>query len=97
MAMAVEPYTERVFRESIPPDPIALCLARNKLVDQQCSLCKSFRGADEVLRNKIGYFVAKTEDRRRFDSHQRRLCGNHICQQLNVSGGELLSVTQKPF
>src|SRR5262245_32664090 len=97
MAMAVELDAERIFRESISLDPIAIRFAHYEFINQQCSFSKRVRSTDQVLRNEIRNFIAKTEDRRRLDSHERRFRGNHIFQQLNVPGCKFLSIMQEPF
>src|SRR6516164_2965339 len=97
MAMAVELDTQKIFRESISLDAIAIRFAYDEFINEQCSFSKRVRSTDQVLRNQIRNFIAKTENRRWLDPHKRRFRGNHVFQQLNVPRCKFLSVTQEPF
>ena len=91
--MAVKLYSERSFCENVSLDAVAVCFAHDKLIDQQRSFPERLSSTDQVLRNKVRYFVAKTEDRRWLDSYQWRIRCDHILEQLNVLNCEFLCVT----
>ena len=97
MAVAVELYFAPIGDECVGRDPAAVGLAGEELVDQERVAGEVASRRGEPLGHEIGILVAKRQDRRRLDAHERGVGSDHTREQLDVAAREVPGGADEPL